>query len=165
MKPQLIIPLLLLTALMAGCAGPAVVLSQGGSAVKVGKSDPADNYKEIGPITATDGEGCGGFGYRGTYDRAVTLLKNRAYQMGGDYVQIFTMQEPHSTYGCFVNTYTISGTLFKRTSDTPSPVLMMEKTEKSTATKLRELKALLDEGVISKEEFDGQKQRLLDAGL
>lgn len=151
--------------LMTGCAAPIVKMSEGASTVKVGKSDPADNYSEIGPITASDGSGCGAYGYRGTYDRVVVILKNMAYQLGGDYVQIFTMTEPHLRGGCFDNAYTISGTLFKKTSDSPSPLPIVQKSSKSGADKLKELKLLMDDGVITKEEFDAQKRRILESGI
>lgn len=152
--------------LLVGCAaGPEVRLSSGATNVKIAKSDPADNYKEIGPITASDGSGCGGFGYRGTYDRVVTNLKNMAYQLGGDFVQIFTMTEPHLRGGCFDNTYTISGTLFKKTSDSPSLLPIIEKSSKSNGDKLRELKSLLDGGVITADEFNSQKRKILESGI
>jgi hypothetical protein len=76
--------------------------------------DALDIYQDIGPISVADGEGCGGFGYQGTYDRAMTLLKNKAFRMGADYVQIFTVSEPYSANGCFVNLYKISGTAYKK---------------------------------------------------
>ncbi len=155
----------IITLLIVGCSAPQIKMSPESLAVKVGKSDPADNYSEIGPITASDGKGCGLYGYRGTYNRAVVNLKNRAYQSGGDYVQIFTMKEPHSRGGCFDNTYTISGSLFKKTSESPSPIPIIEKSDRSNADKLRELKSLLDEEIITKDEFYAQKKRILESGI
>lgn len=150
---------------LVGCAGPEIKLSSGAASVKIAKSDPADNYKEIGPITASDGSGCGMFGYLGTYDRAVITLKNIAYRLGGDIVQIFTMKEPHLRGECFDNTYTISGTLFKKISDAPSPLPIIEKSSKSNVDKLRELKSLLDSGVITTDEFNSQKRKILESGI
>ena len=98
--------MLLSSLLFTGCvSAPVVQLAEEGRAVKIAKSDPADNYTEIGPITATDGTGCGGFGYRGTYDQAVNKIKNLGASMGGDYVQIFSIKEPHLRDGCFDNVY------------------------------------------------------------
>lgn len=163
MQKGLILALILFC--LGGCATPAVKLSDAGRMVKVGKSDPADNYTEIGPITATDGSGCGAFGSRGTYDRAVKVLKNKASLQGGDYVQIFTLTEPHFRPGCFDNVYTINGTLFKKTSDRPSPVPIVDIDKVSGIEKLRKLKSLLDEGVITQEEFDEEKAKILRDGL
>ena len=156
----------LITILITGCVTPPVVtLSEGGQAVKVGKSDPADNYSEIGPITATDGAGCGGFGYTGTYYKAIINLKNTAAYYGGNYVQIFTLKEPHLQGGCFNNLYTISGTLFKKTDESPTPLPIKQINESSSFDKLRELKKLLDEGIINQDEYSVQKEIILNSGL
>jgi len=106
----------LLITFLVGCASiPQVTLLEGANNVRVGKMDALDSFQDIGPISVEDGEGCGGFGYQGTYDRAMTLLKNKAFKMGADYVQIFTVSEPYSaTSSCFVNLYKISGTAYKK---------------------------------------------------
>lgn len=114
----------LLVALLCGCSTSQQTLMTGATNVRVVKSDPPDNYTEIGPITVKDGGGCGGFGVRGSYENAVILAKNKAYSMGGDYVQIFNLSEPHFRPGCFVNEYVISGSVFKKTSAAPSPLLV-----------------------------------------
>lgn len=154
-----------LSVLLCGCAAPLVQMSDGALAVKVAKSDPPDNYSEIGPITAIDGEGCGYFGYIGTYDRAVIRLKNKAYEMGGDYVQIFSLTEPHFRPGCFDNIYQVNGTAFKKTSDTQSPLPITNINRKSGVDKLRELKKLLDENIITKQEYETQKAKILSDGI
>jgi hypothetical protein len=151
--------------LVTGCASTQVNLTNAGKKVKVGKSDPADNYSELGPVTAVNGSGCGAFGSRGTYDGAVATLKNKGANMGGDYIQIFTLTEPHFRPGCFDNEYKISGTLFHRTSELPSPIRTQEQTQKSNIEKLRGLKSLFDDGIITQEEFNTQKKKLLDEGV
>lgn len=152
--------------LLSGCVTiPQVQLKEHADAVKVAKADPANNYKELGPISASDGDGCGGFGFQGTYERAVILLKNKAYEMGGDFVQIYSMVEPHLVPGCFVNQYTINGTLFKKTADNPSSLQVIDSTPKKGSDKLRELKKLLDEKIITQDEYDSQKKKILEVGL
>lgn len=157
--------MMLTTILVVGCTAPTVMLSDAGRVVKVGKSDPTDNYTEIGPITATDGRGCGAYGYRGSYDRAVVELKNKASLQGGDYVQIFTLTEPHFRPGCFDNVYKINGTLFEKTSENPSSVPIVEAKQMTLSEELRDLKALLDDGIISEKEFQDQKTKILNEGL
>lgn len=160
---KVLLPLLII--LTTGCAAPSVILSDDGRGVKVGKSDPADNYSDIGPITAFDGKGCGAFGHRGTYDRVVVSLKNKGAQMGGDYVQIFTLTEPHFRPGCFDNIYKINGALFKKTSEAPTPLPIIQTKEQSGIDKIRELKALLDEGIITENEFIKQKGIVFSNGI
>lgn len=155
-----------LAALLAGCvSAPILTLSEAGKGVKVGKSDPADNFSEIGPITAIDGTGCGAFGYRGTYDRAVIKIKNMGAEMGGDYVQVFSLTEPHLRGDCFSNAYKINGTLFKKTSESPTPLPIRQTNIESGFDRLRELKKLLDDGIITENEYALQKERILSEGL
>ena len=113
---KIITSLLLVTSLV-GCASstpPPLFLLDGARNVRVAKSDPPDSYKEVGQVSAADGKGCGGFGYTGTYERVMVLLKNKAYQMGADYIQLFTISEPRLVDECFVNQYKISGTAYKK---------------------------------------------------
>lgn len=153
--------------LITGCASnKAPTLSSAAKAVRVVKADPDASYQELGPITATDGSGCGLFGTTGTYDNAVFKIKALAEKRGGDYVQIFNLREPYFRPGCFDNAYVISGTLYKKTASEivkakPKP---QTKSDMSVYTKLRELKKLQTEGVITKEEFEAQKALLLNSG-
>ena len=78
----------LLAMLTIGCAATPVVLTPNASDVRTGKADPSENAKELGPVTGTNGAGCGLYGYRGTYERAYSQLKNNAAALGANYVQI-----------------------------------------------------------------------------
>lgn len=105
--------------LFLGCAAtrPPLTLSEQGSKVEVGKHDPSPNMEEIGPVSATHGDGCGGFGTRGTYEGAYTLLKNEAARMGADYVQILTLSEPYlRNPNCFDNRFVIRGIAYRQRS-------------------------------------------------
>jgi hypothetical protein len=97
-----------------GCATADVPeLAAGGQRLRTGKSDPDPGMRELGPIEAINGSGCGGFGAKGTYEGALNELKNRGAAMGADYVQIFTMTEPHRTASCYDDEFTIRGMAFK----------------------------------------------------
>lgn len=96
MKKYLII--LFLTPLLGcGTVSPAEIepLLTGAEQIKVGKSDPLDNYIEVGPISVKHGHGCGHFGDRGSYEGAITMLKNKAKEIDADYIQIMTITEPN----------------------------------------------------------------------
>lgn len=151
-------------AAFTGCVSvPVITLTPGAEVVKVAKADPPDNYQEVGPVSGYDGTGCGGFGYLGTYERAVLDLKNRSYGMGGDYVQIFTITEPHFRPGCFDNQYKLSGTAYKKVRDMPSPTPIVNKPSEGSAVleKLRLLKQMLDEGLITEQQYQEKRQQLL----
>ncbi|MBI3378507.1 MAG: hypothetical protein HY035_08950 [Nitrospirae bacterium] len=155
---------LLATVFLSGCVTiPVVSLRPGAEAVKVGKADPLDNYQEVGPVSGYDGKGCGGFGYYGTYERAVTDIKNRAYEKGADYIQIFTITEPHLRGDCFDNLYKLSGTAYKKVRDMPSPTPIVNKPTGNDALveKMRFLKQLRDEGLITEKQFEEKRQQLL----
>ena len=158
--------LLIFLSVIAGCAtAPPMELRLGASNVQVAKSDPGDNFEMIGPVSGLDGERCGGFGYRGSYERATTSLRNNTYNMGGNYAQIISLTEPHLIGSCFDNVFAIRATAYKKVRNQPSATPIVEVGEEKMTKKLRELKKLLDDGVLSKEEYEKQKSKLLDKGF
>lgn len=158
--------LLSLLLAITGCVTvPPIQLKPEASNVLVAKANPGDNYEIIGPVSGFDGEGCGGFGYKGSYERATTTLMNRTYEMGGNYAQIISMTEPYLSGDCFVNKYVIRATAYKKVRNQPSPIQIIDAGEENLTKKLRELKKLLDDGILSKEEYEKQKSRLLDKGF
>jgi S1-C subfamily serine protease len=64
-------------------------------------------------VTGTDGSGCGLIGSRGTPERAYIQLKNHAAALGADYVQIYSIIEPHISGECFSNVFSITGMAYK----------------------------------------------------
>lgn len=98
---------------VSSCVSTPVSLQPGAEAVRVGKSDPPQNYEEVGPVTGVNGNGCGGFGTRGDYAAAVIDLKNRTYSMGANYAQIITIKEPRLEGGCYDNSYKINAMAYK----------------------------------------------------
>jgi hypothetical protein len=168
--------LLIITFAVTGCVtAPQVQLSSEANIVTVSKAAPTSNYEFINAIESTDGQGCGGFGYRGTYERAIILLRNKAATMEGDYIQVETVQTPHNRPTgnpqmpvCFDNKYTVKGLAYTKTGEYEASVMVTHsnKTEQvnneSLAKKLRDLKSLLDDKIITKEEFEAQKKKILN---
>ena len=140
-------------------------ITLGASNVLVAKSDPGDNYEIIGPVSGFDGEDCGAFGYMGTYERAMTSLRNRTHAMGGDYAQIISLTEPYLRGDCFDNEYVIRATAYKKVRSQPSPIPIVDTGEEKLTKKLRELKKLHDDGILTKEEYEQQKSKLLEKGF
>jgi hypothetical protein len=136
----------------------------GAEKVTIGKGDPADNYADIGPVSGAHGKGCGGFGTTGTYEGAIRNLKDNAARMGADYVQIFTINQPHLSGNCFDNLYSISGTAFKKIREQPSPTQIStpEKAERNLSDKLREFKKLKEDGLISEKEYIELRKKALN---
>jgi hypothetical protein len=97
---------------VASCQATPVAVSPAAQSVDVEKGDPGSGAKEIGPIEVAHGGGCGGFGDRGAYESAVAMLRNKANAMGGNYVRVMMLTEPHSENGCFDNRFIIRGTVF-----------------------------------------------------
>ena len=156
---------LLLT--ITGCATipPPMQLIPGASNIQVTKSNPGDNYEIIGPVSGLDGKGCGGFGYMGSYERAAISLRNKTYNMDGHYAQIISLTEPHQQGDCFDNQFIIRATAYKKVRNHKSSSPIVEAGEEKLTKKLRELKKLLGDGVLSKEEFENQKAILLERGF
>lgn len=158
--------LLSLVLALASCATtPPMQLIPGARNVPVAKSDPGDNYEIIGPVSGSDGKGCGSFGYLGSYERAVTSLRNNTYNMDGDYAQIISLAEPHMNGDCFDNQIIIRATAYKKVRSQPSPASTAGAGEEKLTKKLRELKKLLDDGILSKAEYEKQKSMLLEKGF
>ena len=149
------------------CASTPVQMTPEARHVVVGRSDPADNFEIIGPITAHDGNGCGLYGRRGTHDNAVTALRVKAVQMGADYVAMTTITEPHlANQNCFANPYIISGMAYRKVAESPSPIPIqnVEQSEigPDLVEKLRQLHDLHEAGALTDQEFKRAKSRLLE---
>ncbi|MCW8894183.1 SHOCT domain-containing protein [Sulfurimonas sp.] len=158
-----IFTLVVLTQIMIGCsATKGVTLTAGAGDVKVDKSKPDNSYEIIGPVSVSNGKGCRDFGWLGSYDGAVTTLQNKVKELNGDYAQITAVTEPHLDGGCFDNRYTILALAYKKMS---KEEVLKKSDEENFTKKMRELKALLDEGILSQKEYEGQKAKLLDMGF
>jgi len=165
MKTKIAVVLVLIS-LIAGCVSvPPMQLIPGAGGVLVAKSDPGDNYEIIGPVSGFDGEGCGGFGYMGSFERATTNLRNKTFSMGGNYAQLISLTEPHLRGNCFDNEFVIRATAYRRVRSQPSPVLSPDSNEERLTKKLRELKKLFDDSVLTKDEYENQKSKLLEKGF
>jgi len=66
---------------------------------------------------------------------------------------------------CFDNEYVIRATAYKKVRNQPSLTQIIDAGEENLTKKLRELKKLQDDGILSKEEYEKQKSRLLDKGF
>lgn len=152
-------------AFISGCASTPQSLSDAGRDVRVAKNDPPTGYIEVANITGVDGSGCGLAGSRGTYEGAMTDLKNKAGEYRADFVQIFTMTEPHISPGCFVNKYTISGTAYRKGEEQAASKQHTESAPGSLEEKLATLKKLKDDGLITDGEYATQKARVLESGI
>jgi hypothetical protein len=98
--------------LACGGASVAPVIPQA-ETVKVGKDRPAPGSKELGPVDVEHGSGCGILGDRGSYEGAVALARNRAANLGADYVELVKVTGPHMDPVCYDNRYVIHGIAFK----------------------------------------------------
>lgn len=101
--------------LIAGCGVPAssAVLSPMGQTVRVGRSDAEAACVELGPVETTHGSGCGMFGRQGTYEDAYVLFRNRAAELGANYLRLDQQVPPHSESGCYNQEFTIRGVAFR----------------------------------------------------
>ncbi len=100
---------LVLSACTAGPSG----LHQATLEVDIQNVAPGGKYRNLGPITARHGRGCGLFGSQGNYEGAVIILREKAVARGGNYVQIVKQQDEYMSDLCLDRAYIIDGFAYK----------------------------------------------------
>jgi hypothetical protein len=139
--------------MVSGCAGKKPVEpAPGAETVRVETSHPGPAFFELGPVSGTDGQGCGDEGSRGKRDRAVASLMKNAFAMGGTHVKVMALYEPRQMGDCFVNIYRVSGTAYRQAKPAPGGDVVQQ---------MRDLQRLRQEGAISEPEFERLKARLI----
>lgn len=89
--------------------------------VEIGRGDPGTGFEQVGTVSGRHGEGCGDFGYRGTFEGAAATLKRDAARLGADYVSIYQVIPPHFVNEfCFNNEFVIEGMAYRR--ETPAAI-------------------------------------------
>lgn len=105
--------LLVLVMAAAGCTAGKVATLPDTSRVRVGSQPPSGPNEQLGAITAKHGGGCGLYGARGSYEGAFTLLRNKAAELGADYVQILRVTEPRMEGICLSQAFVIDGMAYR----------------------------------------------------
>ncbi len=113
---------LLVVTLLAGCAASQVAIAPDAARVKTGSQPPVGQFEQLGVITAKHGGGCGLYGVGGDLEGAYTILRNRAAQLGADYVQILRVTGPHMEGICHDRAFVIDGLAYK-TAGTSAPAI------------------------------------------
>ncbi len=90
------------------------------SRIVVAKSDPPLGASELGSIEAVHGNGCNGYGLRGTFDGAMIILRNTAQLRGANYVMLISTLEPHQELGCYDDRFMIRGLAYRLPTQTPA---------------------------------------------
>ena len=145
-----------LIVMVSGCAGKRPVEpAPGAETVRVETSHPGAAFFELGPVSGTDGQGCGDDGLRGKRERAVASLMKNAFAMGGTHVQVKALYEPRQMGDCFVNIYRVSGTAYRGVKAAP------QGSGSDPVQQLRDLQRLRQEGAISEQEFERLKARII----
>jgi hypothetical protein len=112
MRAPLVLAAMLGLLLACGAAAPATLLTPQGQTVEAGRGPPPLGARNLGPIDASHGGGCGLLAQRGTYEGALAGLRNLAAEIGGNYVQIESVIEPHDDSGCTTGGFAIRGVVF-----------------------------------------------------
>ncbi|MEL0615353.1 hypothetical protein V6243_00820 [Cobetia marina] len=99
--------------LLSACSAGQVSMQQNSMDVEIGSNPPTGEYKNLGPISAKHGGGCGLFGAQGNFEGAMTILRNKAASRGADYVQIIKQEGEHMSGLCLDRAYIVDGFAFK----------------------------------------------------
>jgi hypothetical protein len=104
---------LLVVALGSGCGRAGTpTLAQGAADVRTRMTAPAQGDK-IGPFRVVHGDGCHPIGKRGTAEGVDALLRNKAIQMGANYVHITKITLPATEGPCPSNLYVVEGVAYR----------------------------------------------------
>lgn len=104
-------------------------------------------------------------GRGGAHNRNITKFREKSANVGGNGLIIGDVQNSHNAWGdgfMSMNATVIYVDLnVKTTPNNIKPKSIATQT-KSKANILRELKQLLDEGILTKEEYENEKKKILD---
>jgi hypothetical protein len=162
------IALITLSTIFIGCTAIVpIILDDGAEEITLNESKPSQNYEVIGAVIGVDGSGCGSFGYEGSHDRATIDLQNKIKELHGAYGQLTSVVEPHLDGGCYKNEYIIKAVAYRKIEHKaiPAPIYIENTDEENFTKKMRELKSLLDDGILTQKEYETQKAKLLEAGF
>jgi hypothetical protein len=108
----------------AGCADepPLRPMSPQAQLVRVESFDPPAGADLAGAIQASDGEGCGIGGTRGSLANATAALKEAAARRGAGFVKLTRVTRPYSGRDCYHVDYVLEGMAYYL-NGAPAPVL------------------------------------------
>ena len=98
-----------LCALAACGADPLHPSSPAVQAVRVEHFNPPSGSAFIGPLSVTDGEGCGILSTHGSLENATVRLQEAAARQGADFVKVVKEIKPYSGRDCVHHEYTLEG--------------------------------------------------------
>jgi Short C-terminal domain len=81
--------------------------------------------------------------------------------MGGTHVQVVALYEPRQMGNCFVNTYRINGTAYREAKADSAQAGSSPRGD--VVQSLRDLQKLRQDGVITPQEFDRLKTKIISA--
>ena len=96
---------------LSACLNNASVppVSPAAQGVRIESADPPPGARLVGPISATNGEGCGITHPRGTEEGASAALREAAAQRGITFVKLTKTVKPYSGHDCFHQEFTLEG--------------------------------------------------------
>ena len=105
--------LLAIVFVLTGCTASQVKINPESLNVQIGTTPPMGEAIQIAPLTARHGGGCGLYGAEGNFEGALTILRNKAANIGANYVQIIRQQGEHMTGMCLDRGYTVDGMAYR----------------------------------------------------
>jgi hypothetical protein len=92
---------------------PIRPVSAQAQSVHVEEGEPPAGAQLVGPISGTDGNGCGFDEARGTLRNATTALKEAAVRSGADFVKVTKVINPYSGHDCYHQEFKLEGLAYR----------------------------------------------------
>jgi len=89
--------------------------------VRVAEGDPPVGARLIGEVEATDGQGCGIGGDRGSLRNATSALQEAAARKGASFVKLTAITKPYSGRDCVHQEFKLRGLAYAL-ANTPAPL-------------------------------------------
>jgi hypothetical protein len=102
-------------------------------------------------------------GRSGAHSRNMTKLREKSAGVGGNGLIIDDPKNSHNAWGDSFMSVNATVIYVNPKDKTKSNIVKQKSTDtKSKADRLRELKQLFDEGILTQEEYDNEKKEILD---
>lgn len=172
-RPLLLGAPIALTLTACGGSVPTLDVFGGGNLVSAQAVDPASvvisrdlpelTAQQTGLYNSANAANCRTApGRQAAFDAAIQALREKAARDGADHLRINGIGPLEERGDCSMNVFRLNATGYAHLADTPEAEASAPSVEDSLTTRLTEIDALLNRGLINRQEHSDLRERILD---